>query len=53
MKTTIDTEIGLHPSETALICLTCDKKRCYPDNCVRYRREKKKLKEGERSDEKG
>ena len=53
MKTTIDTEIGLHPSETALICLKCDKKKCFPDNCVRFHREKKRLKKEERTVEEG
>lgn len=43
MKTTIDTDIGIEPSKEALICLTCERKRCNPDNCERYREGIKKI----------
>lgn len=50
MKTTIDTDIGIEPSEEALICLTCESKRCTPDNCERYREGIKKI-NGRRKEE--
>lgn len=45
MSNTID--LILTPSKEAKICLDCDKKRCYPMNCVRFKEMNKKLKHEE------
>ena len=42
-KISIDSTIDA--SEEAKICLSCNKPRCTPDNCLRYKEMKDKLKQ--------
>ena len=37
MKTTVDTDLELVPSEEAKICMTCPKKKCTPNTCERLK----------------
>ena len=43
-------DLVITPSEEAEICLTCEKKRCYPGNCERYAKEIKKIKRDKESE---
>lgn len=52
MKTTIDTDLAIDASKEAKICLNCDKKKCFPDNCKRFKQSLKNMKQGE-TNEKG
>jgi hypothetical protein len=40
-----DAYVPVHPSDEALICLNCDKKKCKPTTCQRYKQEVKKIKD--------
>jgi hypothetical protein len=42
MKTTVDTDLELVPSEEAKICMTCPKKKCTPVTCNRLKTLKRK-----------
>ena len=45
MKTSVDTDLTIEPSEEAKICLTCDKRKCTPNGCRRLKQKKKELKQ--------
>ena len=45
MKTTVNINLTITASEEAKICLTCDKPKCSPDRCERFKLSKEKLKE--------
>jgi hypothetical protein len=40
----MDYDIVFTPSELAKICLNCEKRRCCPDNCTRYKQMRAELK---------
>lgn len=45
MKTTVDTNLELVPSEEVKICFSCPKKKCTPGNCNRLKNTKRKERE--------
>ena len=45
MKTSVDTDLELVPSEEAKICMTCPKKKCTPVNCNRLNKLTRKERE--------
>ena len=56
MKTTVDIDLTLDVTEEAKICFTCNKKKCSPNHCKRYKQGMKNIKQGEnrrRTNEKG
>ena len=45
MKTSVDTDLTIEPSEEAKICLTCTRKRCTLTDCSRLKQMKEELKQ--------
>lgn len=43
MKTAVDIDLTVEPSEEAKICLNCDKRKCTPNHCKRLEKKKKEL----------
>ena len=48
MKTTVDIDITVSASEEAKICLNCDKPKCLPYDCQRYKQAMEKIKESQK-----
>lgn len=41
----VSIDLTIDASEEAKICLSCERPRCTPDNCLRYKEMKNKLKQ--------
>lgn len=44
-------DLVITPSEEAEICLNCEKKRCYPGNCDRFKQKMDEIKERRKTHE--